>query len=121
MLNVGDELAHRLQAAGYLLQLSRVAGGEERADLLHLAEGGGQLAYLTRGDTPDDGLRCHALEVPDTDEELAGRATQVGRTYEIRDDRLSAVDLGEVNEGEGKPVAEQASTHSCLGVVDDVE
>ena len=86
-----------------------------------MAEGGGQLAYLTRGDTPDDGLRCHTLKVPDADEELAGRATQVGRTYEIRHDRLAAVDLGEVNEGEGKPVAEQASTHSRLGVVDDVE
>ena len=86
-----------------------------------MAEGGGQLAYLTRGDTPDDGLRCHTLEVPDADEELTGRATQVSRTYEIRHDRLAAVDLGEVNEGEGQPVAEQASTHSRLGVVDDVE
>ena len=27
VLDVGDELAHRLQAAGYLLQLGRVAGG----------------------------------------------------------------------------------------------
>ena len=31
------------------------------------------------------------------------------------------MNLGEVDEGEGKPVAEQASTHSRLGVVDDVE
>ena len=86
-----------------------------------MVEGGGQLTYLTRGDTPDDGLRCHALEVPDADEELGGRAAQVGRTYEIRHDRLAAVDLGEVNEGEGKPVAEQASAHSRLGMVDDVK